>query len=169
MTLQEKFAQHRVQDASCFYDARKAALFGGKNLMLVVLGRIMGTLILGVPALSFLVASGKLLMFQQTTLGCAGMSPWKVEFPNWFHTVRPHSEVPTRCHQPEATPNLRHVTPSSSPRPLPCVPQLVFRGADPSGRSPRLSTELKESLDFCPAGASIPGETDRRPGGCSQL
>lgn len=141
MILQEEFAQHRLQDASCFYDARKATLFWGKNLMLVASGRITGTLILGVPALSFIVASGKLLMFQWTTLGCAGISPWKVEFPDWFHTVRPDSAAPTRCHQPEATPNLRHVTPSSSPCPLPCVPQLVFWGADSSGRSPRLSTQ----------------------------
>lgn len=61
-----------------------------------------------------------------------------MEFPDWFHTVRPDSKAPTGCHQPKATPNLRHVTPPSPPRPLPCILQLVFRGAHPSRCSSRL-------------------------------
>lgn len=61
-----------------------------------------------------------------------------MEFPDWFHTVRPDSKAPTGCHQPKATPNLRHVTPPSPPSPLPCILQLVFRGAHPSRCSSRL-------------------------------
>ena len=61
-----------------------------------------------------------------------------MEFPHWFRTVRPDPKAPTGRHQPEAMPNLRHITPPSPPRPLPSILQLLFQGAHPSGCSSRL-------------------------------
>lgn len=102
MTLQVEFAQHRVQDAGYFYDARKATLFWGENLMLVVSGRIMGTLILDGPTLSFIMASGKRLMFQRPTVGRAGISPWS------FQTGFTQSDL-----------ILKHLLGAISPKPRP--------------------------------------------------
>lgn len=47
--------------------------------------------------------------------------PNEIEFLDWFHTIRPDCETPTRCHQPEALTNLRHCHPCLLSMPPPSL------------------------------------------------